>query len=173
MGYRSQVAGCFSVDSFNSDNEQDRAKFREMIGFIKLSRFWELWNTEENEDHFGWEECCFVLYGADWKWYESFPDVQAWNDLWDQMREIKGISGYFCRVGEEIDDIEEREFGEHPCHDFFYPFSAELLEDIDRLSRELEENRDSIENEVEAIRAIEAETLLAIAKAKLTALQGE
>ena len=50
---------------------------------------------------------------------------------------------------------------------------AELLEDIDRLSKELEENRDSIENEVEAIRAIEAETLLAIAKAKLTALQGE
>lgn len=50
---------------------------------------------------------------------------------------------------------------------------AELLEDIDRLSKELEENRDSIKNEVEAIRAIEAETLLAIAKAKLTALQGE
>ena len=50
---------------------------------------------------------------------------------------------------------------------------SELLEDIDRLSRELEENRNSIENEVEAIRAIEAETLLAIAKAKLTALQGE
>ena len=50
---------------------------------------------------------------------------------------------------------------------------AELLEDIDRLSKELEENRDAIENEVEAIRAIEAETLLAIAKAKLTALQGD
>jgi len=50
---------------------------------------------------------------------------------------------------------------------------AELLEDIDRLSKELEENRDSLENEVQAIRAIEAETLLAIAKAKLTALQGE
>lgn len=50
---------------------------------------------------------------------------------------------------------------------------TELLEDIDRLSRELEENRDAIENETEAIRAIEAETLLAIAKAKLTALRGE
>ena len=50
---------------------------------------------------------------------------------------------------------------------------SELLEDIDRLSKELEENRDSLENEVQAIRAIEAETLLAIAKAKLTALQGE
>lgn len=50
---------------------------------------------------------------------------------------------------------------------------AELLEDIDRLSKDLEANRDAINNEVEAIRAIEAETLLAIAKAKLTALQGE
>lgn len=50
---------------------------------------------------------------------------------------------------------------------------AELLEDIDRLSKELEENRDSLENETQAIRATEAETLLAIAKAKLTALQGE
>jgi predicted nucleic acid-binding Zn-ribbon protein len=50
---------------------------------------------------------------------------------------------------------------------------AELLEDIDRLSKELEENRDSLQNEVQAIRAIEAESLLAIAKAKLTALQGE
>lgn len=50
---------------------------------------------------------------------------------------------------------------------------AELLEDIDRLSRELEESRDSFENETQAIRGMEAETLLAIAKAKLTALQGE
>jgi hypothetical protein len=50
---------------------------------------------------------------------------------------------------------------------------AELLEDIDRLSRELEDNRDAIENETEWVRATEAETLLAIAKAKLTALQGE
>lgn len=50
---------------------------------------------------------------------------------------------------------------------------AELLEDIDRLSRELEDNRDSIDNKIEALRAIEAEALLAIAKAKLTALQGE
>ena len=50
---------------------------------------------------------------------------------------------------------------------------AELLEDIDRLSRELEDNRDSIDNKTEALRAIEAEALLAIAKAKLTALQGE
>lgn len=124
MGYRSQVAGVFSVDSFNSDNEQDRAKFKEMIGFIKLSRFWELWNNQENEDHFGWEEGAFVLYGADWKWYPDYPDVKAWDQLWENMQEIEGISGYFCRVGEETDDVEEMTFGGDPCYDFFHPFSA-------------------------------------------------
>ena len=50
---------------------------------------------------------------------------------------------------------------------------AELLQDIDRLSKELEESKEDFENETQAIRAIEAQTLLAIAKAKLTALQGE
>ena len=50
---------------------------------------------------------------------------------------------------------------------------VELLKDIARLSKELEESKDDFENKTQAIRAIEAQTLLAIAKAKLTALQGE
>jgi len=50
---------------------------------------------------------------------------------------------------------------------------AELLEDIERLSQALEDSQDDFENETQAIRAIEARTTLAIAKAKLTALQGE
>ena len=50
---------------------------------------------------------------------------------------------------------------------------AELLDDIARLSKELEESKEDFENKTQAIRAIEAQTLLAIAKAKLTALQGE
>jgi hypothetical protein len=144
MGYRSQVAGCISVDSYTKENEQDRAKFKEMVGFIKLSRFWELWNTKENEDHFGWQECCFVLYGADWKWYSEYEDVKAWNELWESMQEIKGISGYFCRVGEELDDIEEKEFGEYPCHDFFYPFSALSFDGdhfLGRRDTDVEENQ--------------------------------
>lgn len=50
---------------------------------------------------------------------------------------------------------------------------VELLKDIDRLIKELEESKDDFENETQAIRAIEAQAVLAIAKAKLTALQGE
>ena len=50
---------------------------------------------------------------------------------------------------------------------------SELLEQIDRLSKALEDNHEGYENETQALRAIEARTTLAIAKAKLTSLQGE
>ena len=131
MGYRSQVAGCFSVDREERHDEQgksysyyDKAKFKEMIGFIKLSRFYELWNTKPDDESFGWEDGYFVLYGSDWKWYPDYSDVQAWNELWYSMRQVEGISGYFCRVGEERDDVEEMEFGDDPCLHFFHTYSA-------------------------------------------------
>ena len=50
---------------------------------------------------------------------------------------------------------------------------SELLAQIDELSRALEDNHDQFENETQALRAVEARTTLVIAKAKLTALQGE
>ena len=131
MGYRSQVAGCISVDREERHDEQgksysyyDKAKFKEMIGFIKLSRFYELWNTKPDDESFGWEDGYFILYGSDWKWYEDYEDVKAWNELWESMRQVEGISGYFCRVGEESNDIEEHNFGDDPCYEFFHAFSA-------------------------------------------------
>ena len=50
---------------------------------------------------------------------------------------------------------------------------SDLLKQIDELSKALEDNHDAYENETQALRAMEAMTTLAIAKAKLTALQGE
>jgi hypothetical protein len=50
---------------------------------------------------------------------------------------------------------------------------SELLRQIDELSRALEDNHGAYENETQALRALEARTTLVIAKAKLTALQGE
>ena len=50
---------------------------------------------------------------------------------------------------------------------------SELLRDIDKMSKALSDHQDSFENETQALRAVEAWTTLAIAKAKLTALQGE
>ena len=50
---------------------------------------------------------------------------------------------------------------------------SELLKQIDELSKALEDNHDAYENETQALRAVEARTTLAIAKAKLTSLQRE
>ena len=50
---------------------------------------------------------------------------------------------------------------------------SELLKQIDELSKTLEDNHSAYENETQALRAMEAMATLAIAKAKLTALQGE
>lgn len=140
MGYRSQVAGIISVDKFlvkpetgESYHDYDRAKFTEMIGFIKLTEFYEFWNTREDGKHFGWKDGAFILYGADWKWYPDYADVKAWNDMWDAMQAIEGISGYFCRVGEESDDVETYEFGDDPCYDYFQPFTALSFEGDDYL----------------------------------------
>lgn len=142
MGYRSQVAGIISVDKITKEDERgshyydyDRAKFKEMVGFIKLTEFYELWSTEDSGKHFGWKDGSFILYGADWKWYPSYPDVQAWDKLWENMQDIEGISGYFVRVGEESDDIEEMEFGDDPCYDYFHAFTALSFEGEDFLGK--------------------------------------
>jgi hypothetical protein len=149
MGYRSQVAGIISVNTTTKVDDKgshfydyDRAKFKEMIGFIKLTKFYELW-SESDHKAFGWKDGAFIFYGADWKWYSDYEDVKAWNEMWNAMQDIEGISGYFCRVGEgdgEQSDIETEEFGDDPCYDYFHPFTALSFEGDDYLGkRETEE----------------------------------
>ena len=50
---------------------------------------------------------------------------------------------------------------------------SDLLKQIEELNKALEDNHEEYENETQALRAMEAMATLAIAKAKLTALQGE
>lgn len=127
MGYRSQVACVISVDRRRIEDVEgkskfiyDKEKFKEMMGFIKLSRFWELWNQGADQDAIGWANGKFVMYGEAWKWYPDFEDVKAFHDMFNKMADIGGISGYFLRVGEERDDVEEDHFGDDPDWDMFY-----------------------------------------------------
>ena len=152
MGYRSQVAGIISVNTVTTKDEKgslyhdyDRAKFKEMIGFIKLTEFYELWNEGADKDSFGWKDGAFILYGADWKWYPDYPDVQAWYKMWNAMQDIEGISGYFCRVGEERDDVETEEFGDDPCYDYFHPFTALSFEGDDFLGTRVTDEKEQAE----------------------------
>ena len=109
-----------SVDCQRVDGKlvYDKAKFKQMVGFIKLSKFWELWQGESNS--IGWRDGKFVLYGDGWKWYPDFEDVKAFHEMFNALSDIEGISGYFLRVGEERDDVEEDHFGDDPDWDMFY-----------------------------------------------------
>ncbi len=125
MGYRSQVACCISVDTVQGmlgKYTYDKEKFKQMVGFIKLSKFWDLWHTEENA--FGWADGKFIMYGESWKWYPDYADVRAFHEMFNQLSDIEGISGYFLRVGEESGDVEEDSFGDDPCYDYFHSYSA-------------------------------------------------
>jgi len=149
MGYRSQVACCISVDverreipnrtDVNGEPKYefvyDKDKFKQMIGFIKLSRFWELWQNSSDQDAIGWRNGRFIMYGADWKWYPDYEDVKEFHKMFNQLGEIEGISGYFLRVGEEMRDVEEEQFGDDPCYDYFHAFSAMDFQGEDYLGK--------------------------------------
>jgi hypothetical protein len=132
MGYRSQVACCISVDVIRHEGEEgkvsftyDKDKFKQMIGFIKLSKFYELWTANESDkDAIGWGNGRFIMYGDGWKWYPDYEDVKEFHKMFEAMESIEGISGYFLRVGEESGDVDQREFGDDPCYDYFHHFTA-------------------------------------------------
>ena len=132
MGYRSQVACCITVDTGRTEGEggktiytYDKDKFKQMIGFIKLTKFYELWTTtEQDQKCFGWRDGKFMFYGADFKWYPDYADVRAFHEMFNQLSDIEGISGYFLRVGEETGDVEEDHFGDEPDWDMFHAYTG-------------------------------------------------
>lgn len=134
MGYRSQIGAVFSVDEWSGNDAQDEnapqwTKYKEMVGLIKLSKFYELMNqSTEDKNCIGWHWGEFYFNAENWKWYPDYDIVQAWEELWGQMQSIEGISGYFGRVGEEVDDIVQETFGDCPDYEAFYACSSLVCE---------------------------------------------
>lgn len=139
MGYRSDIGGVFSVDDWlggEPETQEKRnltiAKYKEMVGFIKLSKFYELMQQAEvDRNAIGWRAGGFYFYAQSWKWYPDYDVVSAWNELWGDMQSLEGISGYFCRVGEEANDIEQEDFGDEPDFEAFQPYTG-MNCDVDR-----------------------------------------
>jgi hypothetical protein len=127
MGYRSQIGAVLSVDGWSGEPEdiaRYTLKYKEMIGFIKLSKFYEAMQKEDAQDCIGWRAGEFYFHAVDWKWYPDYETVKAWDELWSLMQDIEGISGYFCRVGEESNDIEQEYFGAEPDFEAFQPYTG-------------------------------------------------
>lgn len=130
MGYRSDIGAVISVDGWSGNNAEDInheqwTKYKEMVGLIKLSKFYELITaTEQDKKCIGWHWGCFFFKADNWKWYPDYDVVTAWDELWEDMQGVEGVSGYFCRVGEEVNDIVEDNFGDEPDYDAFHPFTG-------------------------------------------------
>ena len=128
MGYRSHIGAVLSVDGWSGEPEdisKYKLKYKEMIGFIKLSEFYALMQKESTDRNcIGWRAGSFYFNAEDWKWYPDYDVVKAWGELWKSMQGIEGISGYFLRVGEESTDIEQEHFGDEPDYDAFYSYTG-------------------------------------------------
>ena len=59
------------------------------------------------------------LFGDQWKWYESYPDVQSWTALMamiDSEESCEDIAYEFVRIGESDGDIERQGSSDHDCY---------------------------------------------------------
>ena len=149
MGYRSSVAFCLSVNSVLVKPETgesywnyDKAKFKEMVGFFKLSKFYEeAVGAEYNlvkENNLGWQKGEIMFYAENWKWYPDYDIVKAFDEMWASMQDIEGISGYFMRVGEgdgNEPDVFADEFGDDPQYSNFGAQTSMYFNDDETLGR--------------------------------------
>jgi hypothetical protein len=105
MGYRSEVTAVFYT------NEKDEWPLLKL--FVDE-------NFPKDLDDYLHEECeeprsrwGIVLRLDDYKWYDSYPEVQAFNEFEERFTSMDkchdGTWAFeFARIGEETDDIEER-----------------------------------------------------------------
>ena len=104
MGYRSGVCGVLGVDN------HDPQKFKELIGKIKMVG--EEFLNQLGEGDVGWKDGVFMFHVEDWKWYDGYSAVIAWDAIWDMASAMEGVSGLFIRIGEELEDNVEDYMGE-------------------------------------------------------------
>lgn len=110
MGYRSSVVCLMYGNNDIGDNTIVKEFVRSRVeaysgdaaGHVKASFNYDGWGVRFQAD--------------DWKWYDSYPNIQFLEALFDEFEELvigddASNTSYaleFVRVGESIEDIEER-----------------------------------------------------------------
>lgn len=103
MGYRS----CGEILIYGPE--------REMVGFMAAQKLSGLHPCilEEGEFLTHGDLGIYRLQFDSWKWYDSYPDIQAFELFWDSAAEQGDVlSGWRWRVGEDDGDIERDSFND-------------------------------------------------------------
>jgi len=114
MGYRSDVSVVIYPDECNQE-KYDMLKvlmgttFKDTVALFDANMEWRD------------EGCALIFNIVDVKWYDSYPDVQAFLRMLSMLENDTdgGIAGYnyeMVRLGEDTDDIEFTEGGEYTAN---------------------------------------------------------
>ena len=113
MGYRSSVVCLMYGNNDIGDNTIVKEFVRSRVEAFLGDKGDGYDHIRDAFDYSGWGvkfEC------DDWKWYDSYPDIQFLENLFDEFEELvigedSSETSYaleYVRVGESIEDIEER-----------------------------------------------------------------
>lgn len=105
MGYRSEITVLFYAQG---------ADEWPLLKLFFAENFPKDWVENLEEVHHG-NKSGFVFRVSDYKWYDSYPEVQAFNEFeekfkgLDKCADVDGAWSYeFARIGEDYNDIEHR-----------------------------------------------------------------
>ena len=131
MGYRSQVVSAV-IFADAAHNTESMVKWKlHCAADNRLDVVERDGSTDGIAEHItfpvieGKHPCILLsnLNVGDWKWYDSYPDVQAWHHFIEWMHEECDAATVFLRIGEESNDVqEEYNDSERPGLDHFYPY---------------------------------------------------
>jgi hypothetical protein len=101
----------------------------EALKTIMNTTFKDVMDTFSGDAHWNDRSKCLVFKIDDVKWYESYPDVQRFKAMMNTFHdggdtfhdggdddEIPGYCTEFVRIGEDYDDVETEQTGDHVVH---------------------------------------------------------
>lgn len=114
MGYRSCVMALIYPDEDHAEAMQPVYGQLKVLMNTTFKQVIEAWGEPKWHD----DQCAMHFSFDDVKWYESYPDVQLFEDMRRKFNgdSDDGIPGYcveFIRVGEDNDDVVEEHTGEN------------------------------------------------------------
>lgn len=95
MGYRSTGAMWFSQQALDTITDEQNKLIQQDI---ENGSFTHVHETEDG----------IILEFESWKWYDSYKDIQAYEEMFSEFKGAK-IPYDFVRLGEEPSDVECRE----------------------------------------------------------------
>jgi len=144
MGYRSQVGYVISFDwdidwtehATDADKKlKGKDVFHTFITEAKANEETKLCFDEESPLEINENQLLLKFHVDDWKWYDSFDDVKCHENLLNlaeeyveaqennQAMQNLTISYGFVRIGEDVNDIDER-YGGNDGYRLIHPFSS-------------------------------------------------